>query len=349
MRYLGLHKHSHEHWLQLMSQSKYRHYDTDSYNEGPLIDELETRVAALLGKPDAMYFNKGTTCQMAALKVHCEDQQNTRVMLHPQSHIVADEADAYQALMGLQGVMVGAVDRPLTVADISHVSEPVAALVIELPLRRAGFKLADWNELKKIRRWCDQNQVKLHMDGARLWESAPHYGHAWAGIARLFDSVYVSLYKGIGALSGAVLAADNDFLGRCQVWRDRLGSNLWSTFPALITALEGFDRNLPQISQWVARAREIANALQDIEALQVDNPHTNGFQVRLNGDLYPINNKLKALCRSHDMQPCKPFTPVPDSDLLYTEIQVGRDHAAIKTFELVDFFTALINPEAIAT
>jgi hypothetical protein len=117
---------------------------------------------------------------------------------------------------------------------------------------------------------------------------------------------------------------------------------MWCTFPTLITALEGFDHNLPQISHWVARAKEIAQALQAIDALTVDTPQTNGFQIRTQGDLYPINNKLKALCREHDMQPCKPFAPVPDSDDLFTEIQVGREHQAIKTFELVAFFRELL-------
>ena len=338
-----MHKQSHDHWLKLMSDSKYCHFESDTYNEGPLVDELETRVAALLGKPDAMFFNRGTTCQMAALKVHCDNQNNPKVMLHPQSHIAQDEQDAFQALMGLEGVFIGNPDQPLTLEDVQASDEQVAVLVIELPLRRAGFKLAQWQDLLELRKWCDEHQVIMHMDGARLWESAHHYGHAWAGISRLFDSVYVSMYKGIGALTGALLAGKNDFLEQCQVWRDRLGSNMWSAFPALITALHGLDHNLNQINQWVIRAKDIATALQRVDGLIIEKPQTNGFQIRIKADLYPTNNKLKSLTNQLGINPCKPFAKVVDSNLLFTEIQVGACHNDIKTFELVEFFQALVN------
>ena len=341
MRYLGMHKQSHQYWLDLMNQSKYREFDADSYNQGPLVDELETRIAALLGKPDALFFNKGTSCQLAALKVHCENKKNSKVMLHPQSHIAQDEQDAYQALMGLQGVLVGQTDSPITLEDVESVSDQVAVLVIELPLRRAGFKLPEWQELLKLKKWCDNNQVIMHMDGARLWESANYYGHAWASIANLFDSVYVSLYKGIGGIGGALLAADADMLEQCQVWRDRLGSTMWTAFPSLITALQGLDNHLVHISHWVNRAKEIAMALQAIKGLSIDTPQTNGFQIRVKGNVYQLNNRLQSISKQMEISPCKPFAKVPNSKLLFTEIQVGAQHADIRTEELVQFFTQL--------
>ncbi len=339
MRYLGMHQQPHDHWLEVMNQSKYRKYASDRYNEGPLIDELETRIAALLGKPDAMFFNKGVTCQLAALKVHCK--QHNQVMLHPQSHIVQDEQDAYQALMGLEGVLVGQMDQPITLEDVQSTNQGVAVLVIELPLRRAGFKLPTWQQLLQLRQWCNEHQVIMHLDGARLWESANYYGLAWASIANLFDSVYVSLYKGLGGMSGAVLAGNAEFLTQCAVWRERLGSNMWSACPALITALHGMDQNLHHISSWVNRAKEIAKALQGIEGLIVDPPQTNGFQVKTAGNIYQLNNRLKALSTQLEISPCKPFAAIPNSKLLYTEIQVGAQHSDIKTYELVQFFKQL--------
>ena len=341
MRYLGMHKQDHSYWLDLMNQSKYRGFDSDSYNEGQLVDELETRIAALLGKPDALFFNKGTTCQMAALKAHCENKANNKVMLHSQSHIAQDEQDAYQALMGLEGVLVGQQDAPITLESVKAITEEIAVLVIELPLRRAGFKLPEWQELVQLRQWCDKNNVIMHMDGARLWESAKYYGMAWASVANLFDSVYVSLYKGLGGIGGALLAGDADMLEQCKVWRDRLGSNMWTTFPALITALQGMDNNLNQISNWVTRAKEIAKALMAVDGLIIDTPQTNGFQIRIQADIYQLNNRLKTICSQMEINPCKPFAKTPNSKLLFTEIQVGAQHAQIRTVELVKFFNKL--------
>ncbi len=344
MRYLGMHQQNHQYWLELMNQSKYRKFASDRYNDGPLIEELETRIAALLGKPDALFFNKGTSCQLAALKVHCEHQNNNKVILHPQSHIVADEQNAYQELMDLQGILVGEQDKPICLQDVEAINESIAVLVIELPLRRAGFKLPEWQELLKLRIWCDENNVIMHLDGARLWESANFYNLAWASIANLFDSVYVSLYKGLGGMGGALLAGDADMLERCQVWRNRLGSNMWTAFPTLITALEGIDNNLNQISAWVNRAKEIANALQAVEELTIETPQTNGFQVKVKANLYQLNNQLMKISQQMEISPCKPFATVPNSQRLFTEVQVGAQHTQIRTQELVQFFKKLISP-----
>ncbi len=336
-----MHKQSQPYWLDLMNQSKYREFDSDSYNEGPLVEELETRIAALLGKPDALFFNKGTTCQLAALKVHCENKNTAKIMLHPQSHIAQDEQDAYEALMGLEGVLVGQQETPITLKDVEAANKEIAVLVIELPLRRAGFKLPEWQELLQLRQWCDKHQVIMHMDGARLWESAAYYRHAWASIANLFDSVYVSLYKGLGGMSGALLAGDADFLNQCKVWRDRLGSNMWTAFPTLITALQGMDNNLNQISSWVKRAKEIAIALQAVDGLIIEVPQTNGFQIKIKANIYQLNNRLKTISKQMEISPCKPFVKVPNNKLLFTEIQVGAQHAQIRTQELVQFFKKL--------
>ncbi|MGJ8663526.1 MAG: threonine aldolase family protein, partial [Marinicella sp.] len=325
MRYLGMHHQSHQYWLDIMHQSKYKGLTNDRYNEGPLIDELETRIAALLGKPDALFFNKGTTCQMAALKVHCEQKNNNKVILHPQSHIALDEQDAYQSLMGLEGVLLGKDNKPFTAKDLTTIKDEVAVLTVELPLRRAGFKLTPWEDLLKMRQWCKDNHVMFHLDGARLWESAVYYGYSWPAISNLFDSIYVSLYKGIGAISGAVLAGDGDFLDKCQVWRNRLGSNMWTAFPTLITALEGIDKNLNQMAGWVHRASDIATALNKVDGLHVEPPHTNGFQLKINADPFKLNSQFKKTCRDMQITPCKPFTAVKGSKQMFTEIQVGAD------------------------
>jgi threonine aldolase len=343
MRHLGMYQHNHQYWLDLMNQSDYRLLGSDCYNEGPLVDLIEQRVADLLDKPAAMFFNKGTTCQLAAMKTVCEHKNNNHIAIHPQSHIAIDEQEAYQHLMGLEASFVGTVDKSIMASDLQAIKSIPAILVIELPLRRAGFKLADWSELLEIRHWCDEHQVHLHMDGARLWESAPFYDKPVTEIAALFDSVYISLYKGIGGLFGAVLAGEQNWIKSCQPWRQRVGSQLWSNFPALITGLEGLDRNLPLISQWVSRAADIQQALSAIDGLIVGTAQTNGFQVRLKGDLAAVNGQFETLKHSMNLNPGKAFARVSNSELLFTELQVGAEHHNIKTTELVAFFQALVN------
>ncbi|TDR19358.1 threonine aldolase family protein [Marinicella litoralis] len=343
MRYLGMRHHSHQYWLNIMNQSAYKELANDNYNQGPLVAALENRVAHLLDKPKAMLFNKGTTCQLAALKTICQASKNNRVILHAKSHIAFDEQDAYQALMGLEGVILGTEAAPFTARDLKSIKHKAAVLTVELPLRRVGFKLTAWEELLKMRQWCDEHQVHFHMDGARLWESTHFYQRSLAEIAALFDSAYVSLYKGIGGISGALLVGSETFIAQCSVWRDRLGSNMYSTFPALITGLEGIDKNLPKIPSWVDRAQEINTLLNSIEAIKVNQADTNGFQLHVKGNKTQLNQQLNQLQQQYNLVLCKPFENMDNQDLLYTEIQVGAEHEKISNEEILAFFNQLFS------
>jgi threonine aldolase len=343
MRHLGMQQHNHSYWLKLMQHSDWLSADMDTYNRGPLIDELQSRVASLLDKPAALVFNKGTTCQLATLKTVCLQHDNPVVALHPRCHIAEDEDDAYIHLTGLRPVFIGDKGAPFTAADLHQLDIKPAALVVELPLRRVGFRLTPWDDLLAMRQWCDQHQVHFHLDGARLWESTSYYQKSLPQLAALFDTVYVSLYKGIGGLSGALLLGESELLESIKPWRNRLGSQPWTQFPALITALEGLQTNLPNIPHWVTRAKALAQALQQVDGITVDAPHTNAFQVRLSGDATVINQKLLYLQDHMQLVVCKPFAAVNDSPMLFTEVQVGSEAARITNQEVVEFFSRLIN------
>ncbi len=335
-----MHKRSHQEWLAIINDSKYKSFDCDTYNEGPLVDLIETKVSALLDKPNALFFNKGTVCQLAALKTICEQKNNPVIAIHSQSHIAFDEDKAYQNVTQLEALKIGTHNNPIRAKDLQELSTIPSVLVIEMPLRRAGFKLADWAELEAIRIWCHQHKVHLHMDGARLWESAPFYQKDVTTIGKLFDSIYISLYKGIGGLSGALLAGEHDLISATAVWRNRLGSQMWSNFPALITGLEGIDTQLPLIPEWVIRAKQIANLLSPTNGLNVQQPQTNGFLIKFKGHQHTMNKHMQTLVQEYNMSPCIPWKQL-ENEQIFTEVQVGRNHHRIDDSELVDFFSTL--------
>jgi threonine aldolase len=254
----------------------------DVYGEGEAMQALEAQVAALLGKPAARFFHKGVAAQLAALRVHCGDGDGT-VALHPQSHIAIDEAEAFETLMGLRGLRVGAPDTPFTPADLAALPEKPALVVVELPLRRGGFVLPDWEALAAISAWCRAEGVPLHVDGARLWEAAAHYGRPLAEIAALADSVYVSFYKGLGGLAGSVLAGSERFIAATAPWQTRLAGNVYTLYPMVLSALDGLRRRLPHMGAWRERARALAQLLAAEPGWQVAPapPQTNSFQLHL--------------------------------------------------------------------
>jgi len=258
----------------------------DRYGDGP-VAELERRVALLLDKPSAVYFPSGTMAQQVALRYGAERLGNPAVALHPLSHLELYERHAYTILAGLRPVFTPGGPHQIVAADVAELDEPVATVVVELPLRDAGFLLPDWDSLLAIVAAARSRGARVHFDGARLWESTTHLGQSLSDVAALADSVYVSFYKSLGALSGAALAGDTNLAGYARAWRHRYGGNLYEHWPAALTAMTGLATRLPALPGLVAHAKVVAAALADAlagtAAAQVwpHPPHTHQFQVWL--------------------------------------------------------------------
>ena len=136
----------------------------------------------------------------------------------------------------------------------------MGAALLELPLRDAGFLLPTWDELVAFSGACRARGIPLHLDGARIWESAPHLAHPPREVAALADSVYVSFYKGLGGLAGAALAGPEEQVAQARLWRTRMGGTLFSLLPYAVAALRGLDTELPRMPEYHERAVVLASA-----------------------------------------------------------------------------------------
>jgi threonine aldolase len=125
------------------------------------------------------------------------------------------------------------------------------------------------------------------MDGARLWESGPFYApRSYAEIAALFDTVYVSFYKGLAGLAGAALAGPAGVIDEARVWKLRHGGNLIRLYPYVVAARKGLDEKLPRMAAYHEKAVEIAAALAQLPGVDVvpNPPHAHMLHVFLHGD-----------------------------------------------------------------
>lgn len=267
-------------WTERLAASPHIDLALDEYSEGPGVRQLEETVAGLLGKPAALWFPKGIAAQQAALLVHAAHTGSRVVALHPKSHLAFDEQDALDRLAGLLPRRIGPDHRPFTLDELREVAEPLAAVTVELPLRRAAFQAPDWEELAGIAAWARDRKVPFHIDGARIWEVAPWYGRSPAEIAALADTIYVSFYKGLGGMGGCVLAGPTEFIQALKPWRNRYGGDLAVAFPFIVTALDGLAEHLPRMAAYHRHADAIAAALA-ARGLTVHPavPHGNSFQV----------------------------------------------------------------------
>ncbi len=248
----------------------------DTYGDGGVVAELEQKVAELLGFPAAVFLPSGTMAQATTLRVHADASGRRTVVWHPTCHLVMHENDAYSRLHGLIGRTVGEEHRLLTLADLEAVAEPVGALLIELPQREIGGPLPAWDDLVAQLAWARERGAITHLDGARLWEASAGYGRSPREIATLFDSVYVSFYKGIGALPGCCVVASENVVAQVREWRRRMGGTLFQMWPSAASALHLLDERLPEMPARLAHARAIAAALSGVAGIRLvpDPPQT---------------------------------------------------------------------------
>ncbi|WP_327354321.1 threonine aldolase family protein [Streptomyces sp. NBC_01304] len=260
----------------------------DFYGDG-IVAALEERVAALLGKEAGAFFPTGTMAQQVALRCWAGRTGDSTVALHPLAHPEQHERGAFGAVSGLRTVHPTSEPRLPTAEEIRDFDEPFGTLMLELPLRDAGFVLPTWEELTAVVAAARERDAVVHFDGARLWECAPHFGRPLDEIADLADTVYVSFYKSLGGLGGAVIAGPQSFVDEARTWRHRYGGQVWQQYPTALSALIGLDRELPRLPSYVAHARVVAEALREGFAqagvawarVHPEVPHTHEFQVWL--------------------------------------------------------------------
>ena len=331
-------------WLKCLSESDYSDGQTDSYGVSPLFETLTNRVTELLGKPSGTYVNKGVIAQQIALRVHAERSEMKPIVLNQKSHLLVDEQDAIRRLTGLDIIALGSDHEHFTLGDLQAIKEPISAVALELPLRRAGFKAPDFKELAAISQWCREKQIPLHIDGARLWEAAAGYGCTPAQMASLADSVYVSFYKGLGALGGSLVVGDESFIKEVEAWKPRYGADVYHMFPYAIAALEGLDQQLPRMTEYVERARALANLLKALPGAKTtpNPPRTNAFQLFFPGHLEETAERLAREQKERDCWLIDVLYETAVPNLLMTEIQVGSGHIDINDADIIQLFAAIL-------
>lgn len=259
----------------------------DRYGEGGVVAELESEIATLLKKPAAAFVPSGTMAQQTTLRVHKDRSGRSSFVYHPTCHMDLREGRGYERLHGLSGRPIGDPRRPLSHRDLEAIGEPPAALLIELPQRHLGGHLPEWSELEAQVAWARQRGAAVHLDGARIWEASAGFSRSLAEIAALFDSVYVSFYKGLGSLAGCCVAGDRELVAQVTEWRTRHGGSMPALWPYAASALTCLRRRLPKMPTYLEHARAIATAVSGLEGVEIvpDPPMTSMMHLLIEADL----------------------------------------------------------------
>ena len=301
-------------------------------------------MADLLGKPAAVLMPTGAMASQVALRLHADARATRLIGFHPLAHIEVHEAKGYELVHHLSGRHLGSADRLITLADLQSVREPLAAVLWELPQRDLGGVLPEWADLVAQTSWVQASGAGTHLDGARLWEAQPYYNRSHAEIAGLFETAYVSLYKGLGGLAGGVLAGPEALINEARDWRTRLGGRLYQAWPLALAGEIGLDRHLPQMASYWAHAREIAAAVQDVPGMAVVPavPQTALFHVQVDVDREALDAAHQELLEQGGIRLYLSSRVTADGERSQFEVTISEGALAVPVEDIRGALTALV-------
>ena len=318
---------------------------TDHYGEGAYIEAFEKEIAELLGKEKGVFLPSGTMAQQIALRIWSEKTHNNRVVMHPTAHLEVHEEHAYEYLQGLMHLSIPDHNptQLLRLDQLKKLKILPGTLLLELPQRPIGGQLPDWQELVGIADWAKEHQVKLHLDGARLWETQPFYNKSLAEIVALFDSVYVSFYKGLDGITGSMLLGPAAFIDEAKVWQRRMGGNLVRMFPYVAAAKMGLQDNLPRMADYHERAKILAAALNELEIYETvpTIPQTNMFHLYIRSDKDRIEQAHLDLAEETGMWLINRVSPGIIPAYHWTEVTIGSASNDLDMDEVIAYFQKL--------
>lgn len=274
----------------------------DVYKQDPTVNELETTVAQLFGMEAALFFPSGTMANQTAIKLHTNPGE--QIICDKYSHIYHYEGGGASFNSGVSCCLVDG-NRGMITADLVREAindpefyhAPLSTLVsIENTTNKGGGACYDIEELQKIKQVCVENNLKYHLDGARLWNALIAKKQHPKQFGALFDTISVCLSKGLGAPIGSLLVADAATIKRALRIRKILGGGMRQSGYLAAAGLYALQNNIARLEEDHVRAKEIAAILQKLPWIEKVEPvETNIliFAVKSNINERLVMEKLK--------------------------------------------------------
>lgn len=242
----------------------------DVYKQDPTVNELEESVAELFGMEAALFFPSGTMANQTAIKLHTNPGE--QVICDKWAHIYNYEGGgasfnsgvSCRLLDGDRGMITaGQVAEAINPPDFYH--SPLTSLVsIENTTNKGGGACYDMENLKQIKEVCTANNLKYHLDGARLWNALVARRQHPKQFGELFDTISVCLSKGLGAPVGSVLLGSKEDMNRALRVRKILGGGMRQAGYLAAAGLYALQNNVGRLEEDHKRAKDIGNLLQQL-------------------------------------------------------------------------------------
>ena len=247
----------------------------DVFGEDPTVNRLQEVVAEMLGKEEGLFVASGTMANQTAINAHT--QPGDEVILEGTSHIFYYEAGAPALLSGVQLRTLPGNAGILTAEEISHAIRPenvhfppTRLICLENTHNSAGGTIYPLDEIRRIRALADEHGLRMHLDGARLWNASVASGIPLKEYASPFDSVSVCFSKGLGAPVGSMIAGDAAFIRRAHRYRKMYGGGMRQAGIIAAGALYAVENNVGRLEEDHRNARKLAEAAARLPGISID-------------------------------------------------------------------------------
>jgi threonine aldolase len=248
----------------------------DESGEDPTVNRLQEYSAGLFGKEAALFFPTGTMANHVGLRALTNPSEV--IFLHARSYIELYSMGASAALCGLQahcfdspdGTLDPAEMEPWVQTDENETDAVTRAVVLENTHNACGGLIYPLEKIRDVRAFCDRHGMRLHLDGARIFNASVATGKPVAEIAALCDTVSFCLSKGLGAPVGSVLVGDSTVVRRALRYRAQFGGAMRQAGIVAAAGLYALGHNVNRLADDHRRARHLASLLARIEGLAVD-------------------------------------------------------------------------------
>jgi len=274
--------------------------DDDVLGKDPTADQLERRVAEMLGKDAALFFPSGTQANQTGILLHT--RPGSEAICEADSHVFHYEYASAAWLGGVQLVPVASRRGCMNPDDVKASVRPgdrhhprTTLVCVEQTHGASGGSVVPVEALIALRAVADDHGLPVHLDGARLWHAAAALEVPLSDIAACADTVMVSLSKGLGCPAGSLLAGPADLIEEAWTIRKRLGGGMRQVGILAAAGLYALDHNLERLREDHTRAMRLFDACTRIDGLRPVRPDTNTVRIDVVRDGLPAQEVSRRL------------------------------------------------------
>jgi threonine aldolase len=278
----------------------------DVYGDDPTVNRLQEMSAELTGKEAGLFVPSGTMGNLAAILTHC--QRGDEVIIGQKNHTFLFEAGGISALGGIQSYQLqNQPDGSLLLPDVEGAirpddpHDPITRLIcLENTHNRCGGTVQTPEYIRQIADFAHARKLKVHLDGARVFNAAAALGVPARELTMPVDSVTFCLSKGLCAPVGSVLCGENEFINKAKRARKILGGGMRQAGILAAAGIVALQKMVARLGEDHARARDLAEGLSENPGIVLDpgTPATNmvffSLAPSVRSSAPEIEEKLKA-------------------------------------------------------